>query len=67
MIEERTIIRIMCDRKKCYGAANINESTRDEANRKLYDLGWRLCNGKQVCPHHIELRHKRLAREKKSC
>lgn len=69
MIEETVLVTIYikCDRAHCYRAARVQEPTREAANYKLYDLGWRVSNGKQVCPSHVELRRKRQAsREQRS-
>jgi hypothetical protein len=69
MIEEQAVVTIIivCDRARCTRAQRVVESSREAANSKLYDLGWRVANDKHLCPHHVQIRHKQqAAREQKS-
>lgn len=61
MIQERTTISIECDQPNCGSGATICEPDRDAANRRLFELGWRLYHNKQVCPRHAEAKARQLA------
>ena len=52
--KESASIALHCDRKGCLSYVRVEEANRDECNRRLYNLGWRLSHGKQICPWHIE-------------
>lgn len=59
MIVEWTRIRLGCDRKGCNEFIIAQEPTRDEANRRLFEAGWRLCNDRQLCPRCVVERERR--------
>ncbi len=62
MITETVTIELRCDRKNCPRGIQSTEATRDDANMSLFVAGWRLCNGKQICPQCVERRAKRRKR-----
>lgn len=53
-------ISLTCDRPHCFNSVTVMRNTRDQCNRMLVDLGWRLYRGKQLCPVHAEKIAKRL-------
>lgn len=59
MITETVTIELRCDRKHCPRGIRVTGALRDEANMALYVAGWRLCNGKQICPQCVARREKR--------
>jgi hypothetical protein len=62
-IEMEHSISLGCDRKNCPNTASVSGGTRDERNKRLYDLGWGLLRGKQICPRHIALWRSRKAKK----
>jgi len=49
MIIESTTIEIKCDTKGCISYDRVQAEDRNECNRQLFMLGWRMHNGKQIC------------------
>jgi hypothetical protein len=53
-VTEFATIQLTCDRKDCHNMVTVTRALRDECNRALFELGWRLCRGKTLCPRHVE-------------
>jgi hypothetical protein len=62
MIKEQVSITLQCDRKRCFGLARVTEDTRDLCSLLLFEMGWRLCNDRQICPQCAARRDARVAR-----
>jgi len=56
---EFATIQLTCDRKDCDTLVTVTRALRDECNQALFDLGWRVCRGKTLCPQCVERRAKR--------
>ena len=55
MFIETVKISIYCDTPRCFRLDNVERDTKEEANKILYDLGWRVVGrtGKHLCPKHV--------------
>lgn len=51
--QEATSIAVCCDaligKRVCGNEANVVMNKREDAGKFLFDLGWRLVRGRQVC------------------
>ena len=59
-------IQLHCDRKGCFSGIRVEVATRDECNLRLFEAGWRLAHGKQICPAHVA-RYLRLRKSRGRC
>jgi hypothetical protein len=58
----KVCVQLACDRKKCSELATVWDFNHTDAQKQLYDKGWRLYRGKQLCPTHARVVARRLAR-----
>jgi hypothetical protein len=62
---EETTVRLECDRKNCGEWIVVSAPDHNECQRKLFDAGWGLSRGKQICPFHVnKLLRKSMERAK---
>lgn len=57
---EETIVNLFCD---CKGRGEWIRATGNTSNAcqvRLFEAGWRLSNGKQICPFHVAQEERRL-------
>lgn len=66
MIEEFYLIELKCDTSRCPELIRVTEPTRDECNKLLYRLGWRVLRDKHLCPRHVAIRAKRRDRAREA-
>lgn len=58
-VTESATVVLQCDRRNCPNSVMITKLFRDECNLAAFQLGWRLCLTKILCPQCVERRAKR--------
>lgn len=50
----KTIVELRCDRKLCGAGISVSADSHKEAQNRLYERGWRVSRGRQICPEHAQ-------------
>lgn len=58
---EQTTVELHCDCKGCIRYIRVQGEDHNDCQISLYEAGWRLSHGKQICPMHIAAWYSRMA------